>query len=224
MHCNNFKDMSSIVDKKKQFTKLGSFIQDTENQLWDGHPHIYPNLRIFLEAWCDLIIDVGIGLTIKERKEGKSNKEVHQYFDKLASQKKMLSTLQGQQLVVGKDVWSFSLKIRTMECAFKEKGIDTSNWGLTSKKTKKGKKNKKGKEYGLKYNLNKRAHEFTPISENRDEAFAQFEARFGILKILHDGVYKDFFEHVVGKHIDGYVMPNKEDINKILDSYYAALA
>ena len=214
MRRNNFKEMSSISDSNNRIRELGSFIQDLENQLWDGHPHIYPNLRIFLEEWCDLIIDVGIGLKIHEEKNGKTRKEIHQYYDGLISQNKMGESLRGQELIVGESAWTFSLKIRTVECVFKEKGINTRKWGLSSQGSRKRNEN------NLKDKLNNRAHVFTPISENREEAFEQFEARFGVLQILHDGVYKDFLENVLNVSVEPYMMPNKMEIIEMLSRYY----
>ena len=210
----NFKEMSSISDSNNRIRELGSFIQDLENQLWDGHPHIYPNLRIFLEEWCDLIIDVGIGLKIHKEKNGKTRKEIHQYYDGLISQNKMGESLRGQELIVGESAWTFSLKIRTVECVFKEKGINTRKWGLSSQGSRKRNEN------NLKDKLNNRAHVFTPISENREEAFEQFEARFGVLQILHDGVYKDFLENVLNVSVEPYMMPNKMEIIEMLSRYY----
>ena len=214
MRRNNFKEMSSISDSNNRIRELGSFIQDLENQLWDGHPHIYPNLRIFLEEWCDLIIDVGIGLKIHKEKNGKTRKEIHQYYDGLISQNKMGESLRGQELIVGESAWTFSLKIRTVECVFKEKGINTRKWGLSSQGSRKRNEN------NLKDKLNNRAHVFTPISENREEAFEQFEARFGVLQILHDGVYKDFLENVLNVSVEPYMMPNKMEIIEMLSRYY----
>ena len=210
----NFQEMSSIGKNRNRVKELGSFIQDIENQLWDGHPHIYPNLRIFLEEWCDLIIDVGIGLKIGEEKTGKSRREIHQYYDKLVANNRMIKELHSQEMVVKGNAWSFSLKIRTVEDIFREKGINVDRWGLTSHSRSKPNHN------NLKDKLNERAHIFTPISENRDKAFKQFKARFGILRIIHDGVYKDFLEEVLNVTVEPYLMPNKMDILGMLNNYY----
>ena len=214
MRRNNFEEMSSLSDSNNRIRELGSFIQDLENQLWDGHPHIYPNLRIFLEEWCDLIIDVGVGLRIREENGGKTRREIHQYYDELVRQNKMVESLCGKELIVDNNAWSFSLKVRTVECVFKERGINTRNWRLSNQGFKQRIDN------NLKDNLNHRAHEFTPISENREEAFGQFEARFGVLQILHEGVYKDFLENVFNVPVEPYLMPNKMDIIEMLGRYY----
>lgn len=214
MQRNNFKEMSCINSTNNRIGQLGSFIQDIENQLWDGHPHIYPNLRIFLEEWCDLIIDVGIGLKIHKVKNGKNCKEICKYYDELIKQNNLEESLCGKEMYVDESAWSFSLKIYTVECVFSEKGIDPKRWGLSIFQSRKPNEN------NLKDKLNSRSHKFTPISENIEEAFAQFEARFGILQILHDGVYKDFLENVLNIKVDPYLMPNKMDIIGMVSRYY----
>lgn len=211
MHRQNFQELA-LIKSNMDLRALGSFIQDLENQLWDGHPHIYPNLRIFLEDWCDLIIDVGIGLKIREEYNGKTRKEIHEYYDDLISQKKLLKSLCGHELVVAKHQWTFALKIRTVECAFLEKGVNTRNWAFSSEDA--------NRDDNLKDLLNDRAHVYTPISCEQEKAYGQFEARFGVLKIIHDGVYKDFLEKVLNIPVAPYLMPDKAEIIGIVNEFY----
>lgn len=212
MRKKNFKEIANF--NNKQIHMLGTFIQDLENQLWDGHPNIYPNLRIFLEEWCDLIIKEGIKLRIRMDHNGKSRKEIHQYFDYLVEHNKVIEELYGNELVAEYSAWSFSLKIRTIECVFKEKGLDVNRWLLSNHTSNRNNHN------NLKDQLNNRAHISTQISDDREKACAQFEARFGILQILHDGFYKDIMESVFNIDINPYVMPDKSDILEIVNRYY----
>ena len=207
----NFKTMVNfgsnkldVDDATKRLEEIGGLIQDIENQLWDGHPYIYPNLRIFFESWFDLIIKCVLDLNISvDNEKGKTRAGVHQYYDELVKNKKLISDLRKKGLCVKKSVWCFSLKMRTVECMFNVKGVDSESWHLDI----------------FKECLNNRSHVFTPVSNNRDEAFKQFEARFNILRVLHDGVYKDYFKHVSNVDVGSYVMPTRKEIYDITDLF-----
>ena len=216
MHENNFQTMANL-GSNNGICELGCFLQDLENQIWDGHPYIGPNLRVFFENWCDYIIKVGLKLKIKEDDSGDSREKIVLYFGRLEKDKKFVKTLYNKELTVQKNVWTYALKIKTIETAFREQGADTNRWGLTNHRGKGRKTN------NFKDALNKWSHEFKPVSMDREKACEQFMAMFAILKILHDGMIKDYLRLVHNVSIKDYVMPDEAEINAMVDRYYKGI-
>ena len=209
----NFKKLATLGKRNNRLRELGSFIQDVENQLWDGHPYIFPNMRIFIEAWCDLIIDEGLHLRIKIDKDGDDRRTINENYNIMIANKELVKNLRNGEITVkGESTWSYALKIRTVESAFTEMGVDTSNWCLTNKSNRIQNNN-------FKDCLNRRAHKFAPISDEREKAFEQIKARFEVLKILHDGMYKGFLDVFLKEPVAPYVMPSEQDLYAITDKY-----
>lgn len=194
------------IEFAQKLREIGFFAQEIEEELMEGHIFIYPNIRVLLEGFCDLLIDFSLKLTIQEDFDnGKSKAQIHDFLDSLIEQNTVVSTLKNYTMQVKPHAFSMVIKTRIIEECFIEKGVDTRDWQLQT----------------IRKGCSVRAHQMrVPLEDDLDAIKQLFVDRFDVLRVIHNGIYSYLVQALTGEqNSEQYVFPDEMTINGIIRKY-----
>lgn len=231
MYKCNFKDMIEVSEllsndnalsgRKKKMKDIGIFAQCLDNQLWDGHPYIFPNFRLLLESFCDLILEEDLRINVKYDSDNGISidefKTILQEDLRLVrgggQSNKIIEMLPNKQLVLrSKYDYTFYIKHTIIECVFDELGYRSKDWGF----------------HFLRDQTNERTHKIYLLERDKTYTLKQYyDVIFDIMKLFHDGIYKFYMENLVsdscGIVIEKYQKPDQNELESIIREYIQKL-
>jgi hypothetical protein len=179
---------------------LGLSIQELENELWDGYPYIYANLRVLIEEVMNFFIENEFEITVLEGSgdEFMKSDEIRNWILNIKNGK--LNSWRKSSIKVEKSTFNLNHKINLVNAGLSIKGVNISEWEL----------------HEWRKNLNDTSHNFfLPVGK----AESGFKNRFELLKRFHNQVYRGLVKLYFKRDPGTYLGPTEEELKIIAKKF-----
>lgn len=209
---SNFTEIIDIGRHRndRHLISIGLFAQCIEDQVYDGHPFVYPNIRVLYEELIDYIVFDKMKLRyIIDKDNGYTSETLIEYLDEIGLSGNYTATLlQAFPLPIKqRDALKLYVKERIVQYLYKEMGLEFGFFYDGKDKSKE-----------FRQILNVESHGF--FFAKPDKLFAEISQIFSVLMNFHDTMYTTFIKSIAQQmKVLQYQFPSSEERKIIVDKF-----
>lgn len=210
---NGFSELVDIGKRRNdaELVNIGYYARIIENQVLDGYPFVYMNIRILYESMINYIVFSKVKFKWVKNKNGYSSETLMEHLKTISEGGSFTKTLLKELpiSVKKKDAINLYVKEGIVKYLYEEMGL---SFGFFYK----------GEDCTQKFRqiLNDEAHCFGKVFGDKSVIFQEISEIYSVLKNFHDTMYATFIESIAkGTLISEYQIPSDEEKEVIANKF-----